>query len=43
MPVTLSIEACRQALTEIIILDELPFRFVEGKGFRKFMFVVCLK
>lgn len=43
MPVAFSIEACRQTLTKMIILDELPFRCVEGKGFRKFMFVVCLK
>ena len=32
-------EACKKALTEMIILDELSFRFVEGLGFRRFMFV----
>ena len=32
-------EACKKALAEMIILDDLSFRFVEGLGFRKFMFV----
>ena len=32
-------EACKKALAEMIILDELSFRFVEGLGFRRFMFV----
>ena len=32
-------EECKKALAEMIILDELSFRFVEGFGFRKFMFV----
>ena len=32
-------EACKKALAEMIILDELSFRFVEGLGFRKFMSV----
>ncbi|XP_019198271.1 PREDICTED: zinc finger BED domain-containing protein RICESLEEPER 2-like [Ipomoea nil] len=31
----------RRALAEMIILDELPFRIVEGQGFRKFVFVCC--
>ncbi|XP_042988648.1 uncharacterized protein LOC122316179 [Carya illinoinensis] len=39
VPISFSVEACRQALTEMIIVDELPFRFVEGEGFRKFMLV----
>ncbi|KAG6650499.1 hypothetical protein CIPAW_06G047500 [Carya illinoinensis] len=43
VPISFSVEACRQALTEMIIVDELPFRFVEGEGFRKFMLVVCPK
>ncbi|KAG6694115.1 hypothetical protein I3842_09G034200 [Carya illinoinensis] len=43
MPIAFSVEACRQALVEMIILDELPFKFVEGEGFKKFMFVVCPK
>ncbi|KAL0539982.1 hypothetical protein IC582_024204 [Cucumis melo] len=32
-----SLEGCRDALVEMIIVDELPFRFVEGKGFKKFV------
>ena len=32
-------EECKKVLAEMIILDELSFRFVEGFGFRKFMFV----
>ncbi|XP_019176190.1 PREDICTED: zinc finger BED domain-containing protein RICESLEEPER 2-like [Ipomoea nil] len=34
-------EAIRKALVEMIIIDELPFRFVEGPGFRKFILVCC--
>ncbi|XP_019170565.1 PREDICTED: zinc finger BED domain-containing protein RICESLEEPER 2-like [Ipomoea nil] len=34
-------EAIRRALVEMIIIDELPFRFVEGPGFRKFIMVAC--
>uniref|UniRef100_A0A3Q7GI24 HAT C-terminal dimerisation domain-containing protein n=1 Tax=Solanum lycopersicum TaxID=4081 RepID=A0A3Q7GI24_SOLLC len=30
-------EACRRALVEMIILDELPFSFVEKEGLKKFM------
>ena len=30
-------EICRRALVEMIILDELPFSFVEKEGFNKFM------
>ncbi|KAA0047654.1 zinc finger BED domain-containing protein RICESLEEPER 3-like [Cucumis melo var. makuwa] len=32
-----SLEGCRDALVEMIIVDELPFKFVEGKGFKKFV------
>ena len=35
-------EECKKALAEMNILDELSFRFVEGFGFRKFMFVTNL-
>lgn len=35
-----SVDACRKALAEMIIIDELPFKFVEGEGFRRFMRVV---
>ncbi|KAG6641860.1 hypothetical protein CIPAW_09G102700 [Carya illinoinensis] len=41
--IAFSVEACRQSLAEMIILDELPFRFVEGEGFKKFMLIVCPK
>ncbi|XP_060211930.1 uncharacterized protein LOC132639501 [Lycium barbarum] len=30
-------EVSRRALVEMLILDELPFRFVEKEGFKKFM------
>ncbi|KAK2635899.1 hypothetical protein Ddye_030691 [Dipteronia dyeriana] len=29
---------CKRALAEMLILDELPFRFVENRGFRRFCF-----
>ncbi|XP_031122619.1 zinc finger BED domain-containing protein RICESLEEPER 2-like [Ipomoea triloba] len=31
----------RRALVKMIIIDELPFRFVEGLGFRMFIAVAC--
>ncbi|KAF7113208.1 hypothetical protein RHSIM_RhsimUnG0150000 [Rhododendron simsii] len=31
-----SFNECKRALAEMVIIDELPFRFVEGIGFRKF-------
>ncbi|KEH25574.1 AC transposase, putative [Medicago truncatula] len=31
---------CRKALARMIIVDELPFKFVEGEKFRYFMSVV---
>ncbi|KAI8543964.1 hypothetical protein RHMOL_Rhmol08G0258200 [Rhododendron molle] len=31
-----SFTECKRALAEMVIIDELPFRFVEGIGFRKF-------
>ena len=33
------VELCRQALARMIIVDELPFSFVENEGFRYFMSV----
>ncbi|KAK2653165.1 hypothetical protein Ddye_013021 [Dipteronia dyeriana] len=33
-------EECRHALVEMLILDELPLRFVENQGFRKFFFAM---
>ncbi|KAG6713707.1 hypothetical protein I3842_05G167000 [Carya illinoinensis] len=40
LPIAFSVEACREALAEMLIVDELPFRFVEGESFKKFMLVV---
>ncbi|XP_019149948.1 PREDICTED: zinc finger BED domain-containing protein RICESLEEPER 3-like isoform X2 [Ipomoea nil] len=36
-----SAEALRRGIAEMIIEDELPFKFVEAKGFRKCMFIAC--
>ncbi|CAN1136131.1 Zinc finger BED domain-containing protein DAYSLEEPER [Linum perenne] len=33
--------AIRLALAEMIIVDELPFRFVKHMGFKRFMHVCC--
>ena len=42
-----SVEASRKALAGIIIIDELPFRYVEGYGFKKYVTTLqpkfCLK
>ncbi|CAL5421469.1 unnamed protein product [Camellia sinensis] len=35
-----SVEAARRALAEMIVLDELPFMFVEGEGFKRFCAVL---
>ncbi|KAK2641769.1 hypothetical protein Ddye_023532 [Dipteronia dyeriana] len=32
---------CKRALEEMLILDELSFRFVENRGFRRFFFELC--
>jgi len=29
-------DECRQALAKMVIIDELPFNFVEGRGFKLF-------
>jgi hypothetical protein len=29
-------DECRKALVKMVIIDELPFNFMEGKGFRLF-------
>ncbi|KAF6164837.1 hypothetical protein GIB67_017040, partial [Kingdonia uniflora] len=34
--VTWSVEACIIGLAKMIVMDELPFRFVEGLGFKHF-------
>ncbi|XP_050251415.1 zinc finger BED domain-containing protein RICESLEEPER 1-like [Quercus robur] len=36
VPTAFTVEASRKALTEMIIIDELPFRFVEGYGFQRY-------
>ena len=33
--------AIRSCVTKIIIIDELPIRFVEGEGFRNLMSAAC--
>ncbi|KAF7129405.1 hypothetical protein RHSIM_Rhsim10G0116200 [Rhododendron simsii] len=40
VPVAFSADACRRALARMIIIDELPFSFVEGEGFKEFISVV---
>ena len=37
MLTTFFVEASRKALAEMIVIDELPFRFVEGYGFKKYV------
>ncbi|XP_012438656.2 zinc finger BED domain-containing protein RICESLEEPER 2-like [Gossypium raimondii] len=34
-------EACRKGVAQMIVIDELPLKFVESEGFKKFMFVTC--
>ena len=34
-------EAIRKSLTEMVIIDELPFKIVDGGGFNKFMSAAC--
>ena len=34
-------EAIRNALANMVIVDELPFKFVEAEGFKQFMSVAC--
>ncbi|KAF8661542.1 hypothetical protein HU200_056963 [Digitaria exilis] len=34
--ISYSIEDCREALAEMIIIDEMPFRTVEGEGFKRY-------
>ena len=37
MSTTFTIEASRKAIAEMIIIDKLPFRCVEGYGFKKYV------
>ncbi|KAL5789171.1 hypothetical protein ACOSQ2_004059 [Xanthoceras sorbifolium] len=34
-------EECRRALAGMIIIDELPFRFVKNRGFQRFCSLLC--
>ena len=34
-------EAIRNALANMVIVDKLPFKFVEAEGFKQFMSVAC--
>ena len=43
MSTTFSVEASRKALAEMIIIDELPFRCVEGYAFKKYVTTFQLK
>ncbi|XP_065629427.1 zinc finger BED domain-containing protein RICESLEEPER 2-like [Quercus suber] len=36
IPIAFTVEASRKALAEMVIIDELPFRFVEGYGFQRY-------
>ena len=36
VPIAFIVEASRKALAKIVIIDELPFRFVEGYGFQRY-------
>ena len=36
VPTAFTVEAVRKALAEMVIIDELPFRFVEGYGFQRY-------
>ena len=37
MSTTFTIEASKKAIAEMIIIDKLPFRCVEGYGFKKYV------
>jgi len=37
------VDACRQALARMIIVDKFPFKFVEGEGFCYFMSILQSK
>ena len=36
-------DVIRKGVAEMVIVDELPFRFVDGKGFRNCMALACLR
>jgi hypothetical protein len=43
LSVGFSKEACRLACARMVVVDELPFSFVEGMGFRHFCTIACPK
>lgn len=43
MPMSCSNKDLRKACVEMIIIDELPFSFVEKEGFQKLMSKACPK
>lgn len=43
LAIAFSKDAVRNACTRMIVLDELPFKFVEGVGFQYFCMVACPK
>ena len=36
-------QVCREACAKMLIIDELPFKFIENEGFRHFCSVSCPK
>ena len=34
-------DSIRKTLSQMVIIDELPFKFVEGEDFKKFMICCC--
>ncbi|XP_038719383.1 uncharacterized protein LOC120012158 isoform X1 [Tripterygium wilfordii] len=34
-------QAIRMAIARMVIIDELPFKFVDGEGFKQFMNIAC--
>ena len=43
VPIAFTVEASRKALAEMIIIDELPFRFVQGYGFQRYSTILLPK
>lgn len=37
MSTTYNVEACREAIAKFVIKDEMPFRVVEGEGFKEML------
>ena len=43
VPIAFTVEASRKALAEMIIIDELSFRFVQGYGFQRYSTILLPK